>query len=154
MKLHRIVLLGAIAALGVAGVALGSSPEPGSATTIKATLFYTSLTLVDTDHNGKPSVGDMGISPGFYVNSAGKRIGTVGASCLLITAAGSYNCSDYSHFAGGDIITADRFSLTEKTFHEAVLGGTGVYAGLTGTVDGRWLKADFSKASVVFTLHS
>jgi hypothetical protein len=153
MKLHQVVVLAAAAALGVAGVAIGSGPEPGSATTIRATLFYTGLTLVDTDHNGKPSVGDMAIAPGFYVNSAGKRIGTVGASCLQITAASSSNCTDYSHFAGGDIITADRFSLTEKTFHEAILGGTGVYAGLTGTVNGRWLKPDFSKAQVVFNLH-
>jgi hypothetical protein len=153
-KLIVVALAAALAAAG-ASVAFGSSPNSAPARTIKATLFYTDLTQVDVDHNGKPSVGDLAVAPGLYVNAAGKQIGTVFASCLQVNAAGThYNCQDYNHFAGGDIITGDRFSPTEKTIHEAILGGTGVYAGVTGSVDGQWLKSDFSKAKVVFTLDS
>jgi len=36
--------------------------------------------------------------------------------------------------------------------HEAVLGGTGIYAGMTGSADGKWVKRDFSKASLTFNL--
>jgi hypothetical protein len=151
MKLQRIALAAGVAGIAAAYVAFGASGAE-STRTIKATLVYTSLTQIDADHNGKPSAGDFAVSPGFYVNSTGKRIGTVGSSCLQITPAGSYNCTDYSHFPGGDIITADRFSLTEKTFKEAILGGTGAYAGMTGVVEGRWLATDFSKARLIFDL--
>ncbi len=153
-KLIAGVLAVGAAAAG-ASVAFGSSPSSAPTRTIKATLFYTNLTQVDVDHNGKPSIGDLAVAPGFYVNAGGKQIGTVFASCLQVNAAGTrYNCQDYNHFPGGDIITGDRFSPTEKMIHEAILGGTGVYAGLTGSVDGQWLKSDFSKAKVVFTLDS
>jgi hypothetical protein len=36
--------------------------------------------------------------------------------------------------------------------HQAVVGGTGVYAGMTGSVKGTWLDARFARARVVFTL--
>jgi len=153
MKLHRITLVAAAVALAFAAVAFGAGSGPSSPKTIRATLFYTGLTIVDVDGNGKASIGDLAVSPGFYVNAAGKRIGTVYASCMQVNAAGTaYNCTDYNHFAGGDIITGDRFAPTETSIHEAVLGGTGIYAGMTGSADGKWLAKDFSKASLVFSL--
>ena len=57
-----------------------------------------------------------------------------------MNAAGTeYNCTDYNHFAGGDIITAGRFSPLEKIDREAIVGGTGNYAGMRGTFAVRWL---------------
>ena len=70
-----------------------------------------------------------------------------------MNAAGTeYNCTDYNHFAGGDIITAGRFSPLEKIDREAIVGGTGNYAGMRGTFAVRWLARDFSKAQETFTL--
>ena len=87
-------------------------------------------------------------------NTAGKRVGRGSAICVQINAAGTeYQCLNQNHFPGGDIFTAGFFSATAKTYVEAIVGGTGVYAGLTGTVAGTWLAADFSRAREVFTLH-
>ena len=167
MKLHHVILAAALMAIVVAAAAYASPAPPDqrdrqavarvrpatSAKTIEATLFYTGLTTIDSDHDGKPSVGDVAVSPGFFVDGAGKRAGRIHASCLLVNAAGTeYNCTDYTHFAGGDIITAGRFSPLEKSNLGAIIGGTGAYAGMRGTVLTRWLAKDFSKAQVTFTL--
>ena len=75
------------------------------------------------------------------------------SSCLQVNAAGTeYNCTDYNHFAGGDIITAGRFSPLEKIDREAIVGGPN-YAGMRGTFAVSWLARDFSKAQEAFTLH-
>lgn len=154
MKLHRIIFLAAAAALACGSVAFGSSPTDGSAKRISAVLLYTGLTSVDADHNGKPSIGDYGIAPAVYVTGAGKRVGHGSAICVQVNAAGTrYACEGQNHFPGGDILTAGVFSPLEKTFREAIVGGTGVYAGLRGTFEGKWLKPDYSKARVSFTLH-
>jgi len=150
---HRITLVVAVLALGVTAVAYSASGSGSATRTIKATLFYTGLTTIDSDHNGKPSVGDVAVAPGFFVDGTGKRAGRIHASCLLVNAAGTeYNCTDYAHFAGGDIISAERFSPLEKNNLGAIIGGTGAYAAMRGTVLTRWLAKDFSKAQVTFTL--
>jgi hypothetical protein len=150
--LHRITFVAAALVLATGVVAYAASGS-SQAKTIKATLFYTGLTTVDADHNEKPSVGDYAIAPGFFVGAGGKRLGSVHASCLQMNAAGTeYNCTDVNHFAGGDIITSGRFSPLEKVDREAIVGGTGVYANVRGTLVTRWLAKDFSKAAVTFTL--
>src|SRR5262245_28769425 len=127
---HRITLVAAAIALGVTAVAYSASGSRSATRTIKATLFYTGLTEIDSDHNGKPSVGDVAVAPGFFVDTDGKRAGRIHASCLLVNAAGTeYSCTDYAHFAGGDIISAERFSPLEKNNLGAIIGGTGAYAG-------------------------
>jgi hypothetical protein len=150
---HRITLVVAALALVLTAVAYSASGSSSATRTIKATLFYTGLTEIDSDHNGKPSIGDVAVAPGFFVDTAGKRAGRIHASCLLVDATGTdYNCTDYAHFAGGDIISAERFSVLERVNVGAIIGGTGVYSGMRGTVVTRWLKKDFSKAQVTFTL--
>lgn len=154
MKLQRITLAAAALALAAASVAFGSASGDDSTKTIRAVLQYTGLTEIDGDRNGKPSVGDSAIAPAVYLNAAGKRLGHGSAICVQVNAAGTqYACEGQNHFPGGDIFHAVRFSVAGKNFRGAVLGGTGVYAGLRGTYDGRWLAADFSRARVVFTLH-
>lgn len=154
MKLQRITFVATALALAVASVAFGSASDDDSPKTIRAVLQYTGLTEVDVDRNGKPSVGDSAIAPAVYLNAAGKKLGHGSAMCVQVNAAGTqYACEGQNRFPGGDLFHAVRFSATEKTFRGAVLGGTGVYTGLSGTYDGRWLAADFSRARVVFTLH-
>jgi hypothetical protein len=152
--LHRITfVVVAAVALAAAAVAYSASGSGSAPRTIKATLIYTGLTPVDSDHNEKPSIGDVSVVPGLFVDAAGKRMGRVYASCMQVNAGGTeYNCTDYVHFTGGDILTAGRFSPLEKTSRSAIVGGTGVYAGARGTFIVKWLKRDFSKAAVAFTL--
>ncbi len=156
MKLHRITLVAATAiALAATSVAFGSGAGSGAVTTIKVTALYTGLTKVDADHNGKSSIGDYALGPLVFLNDAGKRSGRGSWSCLQINAAETqYQCNKQYHFAGGDVFTTAPFSVLSKTTLEAVIGGTGVYAGKTGTVAGTWLASDFSKARLVFTLRS
>jgi len=151
--MYRIMLSACLAILVAAAIArpaFGSTP----AATINAELLFTGFTNVDSDHNGKASVGDLTLAPGFYVNSGGKRMGKVSASCVQMNTAGTeFNCTDVHHFAGGDIVTAGRFSPLEKIAHQAIVGGTGVYAGVRGTLAAKWLARDFSLAAVTFTLN-
>jgi hypothetical protein len=153
MKRHRITVAAAAIALVAASVAFGSTPSAESPKSIRAVLVYTGLTVIDSDRNGKPSIGDMALAPAIFVNAAGKRLGHGSATCVQVNASGTrHACEGQNHFPGGDIFTATRFSATEKRFRGAILGGTGVYAGLRGTFAGTWLAADFSKARVTFEL--
>jgi hypothetical protein len=148
---HRVTL---VAAVAVAAVACSASGSSSAARTITATLLYTGLTPVDSDQNKKASIGDVSIAPGFFVDAAGKKMGRVYASCMQVNSPGTeYNCTEYAHFQGGDILSAGRFSPLEKTSRSAIVGGT-VYTGARGTFVVRWLKRDFSKAAVTFTLES
>jgi hypothetical protein len=150
--IHRITFVVAVVALAATAAAYAASGS-SSAKTIKATLYYTGLTPIDSDHNEKPSIGDVSVAPGFFVDGLGKKMGRVYASCMQVNAAGTeYNCTDYNHFVGGDIITAGRFSPLEKTNQAAIIGGTGAYAGMRGSLVTGWLARDFSKAQVTFTL--
>lgn len=150
--IHRITFVVAVVALAATAAAHSASGS-SSAKTIEATLYYTGLTPIDSDHNEKPSIGDVSVAPGFFVDGLGKKLGRVYASCLQVNAAGTeYTCTDYAHFVGGDIITAGRFSPLEKTNRSAIIGGTGAYAGMRGSLVTRWLARDFSKAQVTFIL--
>jgi hypothetical protein len=153
MKRHRITFAAAAVALAVASGAFASAPSAESPTRIKAVLVYTGLTEIDSDGNGKPSIGDTVVAPAVFVNAAGKRLGHGSATCVQVNATGTQHaCEGQNHFPGGDIFTATRFSPTEKRFRGAILGGTGAYNGSSGTLEGTWLAADFSKARVTFEL--
>jgi hypothetical protein len=153
MKRHRITFAAGALALVVASVAFASAPSADSPARIRAVLIYTGLTEVDYDGNGKPSIGDTAVAPAIFVNAAGKRLGHGSATCVQVNASGTrYACEGQNHFPGGDIFTATPFSVTKRTFRGAILGGTGVYTGMGGTIEGRWLAADFSRARVTFQL--
>jgi hypothetical protein len=153
MKRQRITFVAAAIALVAASVAFASAPSAEAPTRIRADLVYTGLVELDHDRDGKPSIGDMAVAPAIYVNAAGKRLGHGSATCVQVNASGTrHACEGQNHFPGGDIFTATRFTVTERTFQGAILGGTGVYTGMGGTIEGRWLAADFSKARVSFEL--
>ncbi len=72
--LHRITFVVAVIALAAATAAYSASGSKSGGKTIKASLFFTGLTNVDADHNGKASVGDYAIAPGFFTTSHGMRM--------------------------------------------------------------------------------
>jgi hypothetical protein len=154
MRLHSITITVAALALTATSVASGSN-APDSARTIKAVAQGTGITFIDADHSGKPSVGDYEVGSSVYLNArTGKAIGRGTVVCTQVNATGTrYQCQGQSHFAGGDVLTAGLFDATAKTYTQAVVGGTGVYASAAGTLSGAWLDARFSKARVVFTLN-
>jgi hypothetical protein len=135
-----------------AAVAWGSGSAGAPARTINAIAKGTGITLVDADRNGKPSIGDYEIGMTVYLK-AGKQIGSGSVVCTQTNAAGTrYQCQGLQRFPGGDLITAGLFSATSKTYAQAITGGTGVYTGVSGTLNGRWLDPMFARAKVVFTL--
>jgi hypothetical protein len=147
-----IVAAACVAAVTGASVALGSAG--GSERTITATSLGTGIALVDADHDGKPSVGDYEVGTSRYVDpESGKAIGHGSVVCTQINAAGTeYQCEGSTHLPGGDLTSAGLFSPLERSFSLAVTGGTGVYAGASGTVAVTWLAKDFSKSRTVFTI--
>lgn len=155
MKLHRISFAAAALALAAASAAFGSASGSSKARTIKATALGTGITFVDADRNGKPSLGDYEIGTQVLVNSAAKRLGYGSVFCVQVNPAGTeYQCQSQFHFAGGAVMSAGPFSATSPTYASAIIGGTGTYAGVTGTVAGTWLDKKFTKARVVISLHS
>ena len=169
MKLHRTTpvrrvfaavtlacLIAVVGALAGASVAFGSAAGSGSVRTIKAIAQGAGITFVDADRNGKPSIGDYEIGATVYVDPAsGKPVGRGSVICTQINAAGTqYQCQGQSRFPGGNVISAGPFAATSKTYLQAVVGGTGAYEGVKGTLAGIWLDAKFARAKVVFTLYS
>ena len=144
-----------VIAAASASIPLGSAAV-GSERTITAIQKGTGIAFVDADRNGMPSIGDYEVGTAVYVKPAsGKAIGRSSVVCTQINAAGTqYQCQGLSHFSGGDVISAGLFSATAKTYSQAVIGGTGVYSGVTGVLKGTFLDATFSRTKVTFTLHS
>jgi hypothetical protein len=140
-------------------VALAVAPHAfagGGARTISAISKGAGITFVDADRSGKPSVGDYEIGSSVYVSpKSGKVIGHGSIMCTQIdTVGGSYQCQGVTHFAGGDVVTAGLFSPASKTGSQAIVGGTGVYAGVDGLVTVTWLDTKFARARVVLTLQA
>src|SRR5450432_1138030 len=131
-----------------------AKPDHRASTIMIRTLMKTiAFTSVDADHNGKPSVGDYTVVQVVHVNpTTGKQIGTGTAICTQINAAGTHlDCQGSDIFAGGEIREAGRFGLGKK-WQVSILGGSGIYNGASGRVDGKWLDAKFTKSSDVFTI--
>ena len=151
MKLHRTIQLSvaALAALTVASQALAA----GDARTISAISKGAGITFVDADLSGKPSIGDYEIGNSIYVNpKSGKVIGHGSLMCTQTDAAGTtYQCQGVVHFPGGDLMTAGLFSPMSKTGAQAVIGGTGVYRGVSGLLSLTWLDSKFARARVAFS---
>ena len=139
----------------LAAVSFASASPQGdtTVTTIKTIQQAVAFTSIDADHNGKPSVGDYSIAQVVHLSpKSGKPIGGGTAICTQIDAAGSlYDCQGEDHFAGGDIREAGRFRIA-KGFRLAILGGTGVYQGAAGELNGTWLDAKLTKARDIFTI--
>jgi hypothetical protein len=141
-----------LALAGLLALVAGPSASGSTARTITTIAKGTGITFVDADHSRKPSAGDYEIGTSVYLHpGSGKAIGRSSVVCVQLDAAGTkYQCQGSSHFAGGDVITAGRFSPAARSGSQAILGGTGVYAGATGAQAITWLDAHFGRARVVF----
>jgi hypothetical protein len=112
------------------------------------------MSIVDADRDGKPSIGDYEIPRQVFLNAAGRKLGEGTGVCVQINRPGTlFQCQWQHHFADGDIVTAGRFWASSKTSTLAVVGGTGVYDGMAGTVKSTRLDAKTLRARLVFSLH-
>ena len=61
--------------------------------------------------------------------------------CTQTDAAGAaYQCQGVTHFPGGDVVTAGRFSALSKTMSQAIVGGPGV--GVDGIASAPFARTD------------
>jgi hypothetical protein len=134
----------------------GATPDQHAAVTIiiKTIQQSTAYTSVDADRDGKPSVGDYSIAQVVHLSPrTGKPIGGGSAICTQVNAGGSpFDCQGQDHFAGGEIREAGRFTIS-KGFRLAILGGTGIYQGASGELNGTWLDRKLTRSRDVFTIH-
>jgi len=152
MQVRLMTLVCSFTLAAVAGPATASTSGP-SLLTIRTIQQGTAFTTVDADHNGKPSIGDYSIAAVVHLSPTTKKpIGGGTAICTQINAAGTlFDCQGEDHFAGGEIREAGRFTIS-KGFRLAILGGTGIYQGVSGELAGTWLDAKLTKARDVFTM--
>ena len=161
MRLHRktttmragVALSTLLAAVLVPTIA-GATPNHAVSTiTIRTLMKAVAFTSVDADHNGKPSVGDYSVVRVVHVNPrTGKQIGTGTAICTQVNTAGTLlDCQGSDVFPGGEIREAGRFTLAKKR-QLSILGGSGIYDGASGSVNGTWLDPKYTKSSVTFQI--
>lgn len=161
MKLHRnfkaalcaLVPAAIFAAALVPAIASGSSQGDAATVTIQTIQSATAFTTIDADQNGKASVGDYSVAQVVHTDpKTGKRIGTGVAICTQINAAGSlFDCQGSDVLPGGELREAGRFTFG-KTWHLSIVGGSGVYDGASGSVQGTWLDAKLTRSRDVFTI--
>jgi hypothetical protein len=102
----------------------------------------TAATPVDVDGSGDASVGDTLIEQGdLYTADGTTKVGDGYAVCTQVTADQSlYDCLGSDLLPGGEIREAGR-TTDPATFTWAVLGGTGKYVGVGGSVTGTSIDA-------------
>jgi hypothetical protein len=127
--------LGAILVLGgTASVWAGDGPHAKS---LHLMIKVTSTTPVDVDGSGGASIGDTLVEVGDLYTPDGKtKVGDSYAVCTQVTADQSiFDCQGSDLLPGGEIREAGR-AVDPAAFTWAILGGTGKYAGVGGTVSG------------------
>jgi hypothetical protein len=90
--------------------------------------------LLDLDHSGSDSVGDVNVfSADFY--SGDVKVGIDGGTCTLVRGPAIYHCVATNSFDEGQltVMTLADFSQTAPG-HFAITGGTGEYRGAHGEV--------------------
>jgi hypothetical protein len=123
-----VALLAAASILAVAGRASGSSGSTLDLTGV-VTGFHTAL---DAKPAG-PSPGDIGYTGG-VIYEHGKRVGRFQGTCTMLPRS-SQQCSFALGLPGGQLIVESAYGPgfnTGPVAMEAVIGGTGTYAGARG----------------------
>jgi hypothetical protein len=135
-----LVTAGAIMALGVitaVGVAAVSRTSTSSMTTLRLVEKEQSFHFVDvpptSGPDSPPSQGDSFVLTSTLWTKAGKRAGTLRASCV-VTSGGNGTVTCYGTFGlkGGRLAAMTTIRGESRTTRIAIVGGTGAYAGARG----------------------
>jgi hypothetical protein len=134
-----------VAATGIAALVAGTAALAGTSSAsgsgdkvIALTGHQTSQHIVDNGHKGD-SVGDFGVIVG-KLSRHGKHVGRYQAYCVQIDANGHSQCTFTLALPGGQIVLETGYGPGingNKTVHEAIVGGTGKYAGAHGYTSGQ-----------------
>ncbi len=131
-----IAALGVITAVGVAAI---SRTSASSATTLRLVERDQSFHFVDVPpiggQNSPPSQGDSFAFTSTLWTRAGKRAGTLRATCVFTSGGeGAITCFGTFGLKGGQLEGMTTVRGDSRTTHIAIVGGTGAYAGARGEV--------------------
>jgi hypothetical protein len=87
-------------------------------------------------HNAPPLMGDQFVFTNDVRTKSGAHVGWLNATCTVARggADGGGPCYGTYSFKGGQIAGIATFSFASNVSHVAIVGGTGVYEGVTGSV--------------------
>ena len=128
-------------ALGTAAMtvphAAGDQP-----TTLRFTAHTTNERFVDRGRSGS-SVGDVRITGGRLVGQDGRRLGSFGTTCTVITVgrAATSQCDGYDELPAGQVTFAGEIVPGKRVQVAAITGGTGDYLDARGQLSTTRVKA-------------
>jgi hypothetical protein len=130
---RRLIVIAALAVVATSIAVVSSSASGGTANTLDLTGKVTSFhTAYDAKPAG-PSAGDVGYVTGLLFKS-GKRVGRYQGICTVLPQS-SQECSFTLGLPGGQIVLEAGYGPglnIGSVALEAVVGGTGTYAGARG----------------------
>ena len=139
MTKRTTTLVATIAACSAAAaVAIGSGALPAAAAPHGHTLHYTTTFVSYTPNDLAPkgdSAGDRSTDL-FALHAHGKTVGTFAQDCVLVVPGEKHPlalCSGTFAIGGSTIVVSDEPNGS-SVVHGAVIGGTGRFAGATGTL--------------------
>lgn len=142
--MNRIISMTAVVVLAATGLASTSVAAPSKATHNGKTL---TLHLVEKEvgfnyidnpprqgFNSPPLMGDQFVFSAELQTKSGARAGQFGATCFFTSGGnnGLLLCHGLYSLKGGQIFGMAK-ATNSKTTQIAIVGGTGAYAGVTGT---------------------
>ena len=147
MKIRAtIAAIGTVAALGITGAIV--LPTAASAHATTHTLKFTSVQQASVHYSST-----VGGSEDKDVNKAGKVIGFDEARFAFNPQTNTISIGVAITNSGGFLYGALHQSATSPVSHGTVTGGTGIYAGATGTITATSNKAG-NKLAVTITYHT
>jgi hypothetical protein len=86
--------------------------------------------------NSPPLIGDEFVFTSDVQTKAGAHAGSLNATCMVSRGGnnGTGPCYGVYSFKGGQLMGIATLSFTNRVTQIAIVGGTGAYAGATGTV--------------------
>jgi hypothetical protein len=127
------------AVLTLSGVAIAHHAAADTVNRIDATETVTSWVQGDLGHKGLDE-GDPIAYTSRMTDRHGKQIGRASGHCTVIRASGKgiaeAVCTGVYRLPGGELTTVGTYSAIDKgPQSEAIVGGTGRYAGVGGSLD-------------------
>jgi hypothetical protein len=137
MSKTRVIAPLAVAATALAAFAGGNAfgaPHAPHVTTLRYTLHFSPLTVIDVGAKGN-SLGDEIVSHDIVFSRSGKRVGYDAQTCMITNLRPpQLGCSLVFALPGGTI-TGQYIGAPPPHKLAAITGGTGKYVGASGTIE-------------------
>jgi hypothetical protein len=144
MRFTRVGVAVGFAAMLVAAASAGAATSPRAA--VKPTTFHLveidhSFNLIDNPPKLKSrrdfvSAGDAFVFTSELRTKGGKHAGWLDVQCTFVSGGkfGVAECQGIFRLGGGSLVGAATTTMADSPTEIAILGGTGVYAGMRGQV--------------------